>query len=362
MADDNDQDKTEDPTPRRREEAREEGQVARSQDLSAAVLLAGMLVLMWPLGPGLWSALEKVARQSLGAELGRVESTPGEAAWRLSAVALREVAAGLAPLLIAVVVIAVLVNAGQVGLRLSTKKLQPNPGVLNPISGFKKLFFESRTYFTFGLNVLKLLLVAAVAWWAVGGALPQIVGLQRLTPAQAVGAGGRVVFLVGIKVALALLVLSLLDYAYQKWKHEQDLKMTKQQVKEEMRRMEGDPQVKQRRRQLALQRAMGRLAADVPTADVVVTNPTHFAVAVKYDDDRMRAPRVVAKGGDLMAQRIREIAAANGVAIVERPPLARGLFAAVEVGHEIPEDFYGPVAEILAYVYRLDRELAAASK
>jgi len=147
--------------------------------------------------------------------------------------------------------------------------------------------------------------------------------------------------------------LAILEYAYQKWRIEQELKMTKQEVKEEMRRMEGDPKIKQRRRQIALQMLTQRLKKDVPTADVVVTNPTEFAVALKYDADTMHAPRVVAKGQGLIAQRIREIAIASGVPILERKPLARALYKLVEVGQEIPEQFYSAVAEILAYVYEL---------
>jgi flagellar biosynthetic protein FlhB len=150
-----------------------------------------------------------------------------------------------------------------------------------------------------------------------------------------------------------LLILALIDYAYQRHRIEQELKMSKQEVKEEMRRMEGDPKIKMRRRQLAMQAAAQRLKKDVPTADVVVTNPTEYAVALKYDPKMMNSPRVIAKGRDLMAKRIREIAIANGIPILERKPLAQALFKLVEVGHEIPEQFYAAVAEILAYVYDL---------
>ena len=172
---------------------------------------------------------------------------------------------------------------------------------------------------------------------------------------------GKSVLTVGFKVAAALLLIALVDFAYQRHKHEQDLKMTHQQVKDEMKTMEGDPQVKQRRRQIAMQRSAARMSTEVPQADVVVTNPTHFSVAIKYDEGSMHAPKVVAKGADQMAFRIREIATANGVPIVEKPPLARALFGSVDPGQEIPEDFYSAVAELLAYVYRLDREMANAN-
>ena len=152
---------------------------------------------------------------------------------------------------------------------------------------------------------------------------------------------------------MALLVLAILDYLYQRWQMEQDLKMTKQEVKDEMRSMEGDPKIKQRRRQIAMQIAYQQLKKAVPTADVVVTNPTEFAVALKYDPDAMHAPRVVAKGQGQMAARIRHLAIEAGVPILERKPLARALYKLVEVGQEIPEQFYATVAEILAYVYEL---------
>ena len=160
-------------------------------------------------------------------------------------------------------------------------------------------------------------------------------------------------FELGIKLAAALIILALLDYAWQRYKHERDLRMTKEEVKDEMRSMEGDPNIKRRRRQVQLQIAMQRLQKDVPTADVVVTNPTHIAVAVRYDTETMIAPRVVAKGADYMALRIRQIASEFGIPIVEKKPLARALYESVEPGDYIPERFYRAIAEILAYVYEL---------
>jgi len=160
-------------------------------------------------------------------------------------------------------------------------------------------------------------------------------------------------FKLGIRLSAALLVLALLDVAWQRYKHERDLRMTKEEVKDELRSMEGDPQVKQRRRQVQLQLAIQRIRRDVPTADVVVTNPTHFAVAIRYDATAMVAPKVVAKGADHLALRIRQVAQEFGIPIVERAPLARALYADVEVGDNIPERFYRVVAEILAYVYEL---------
>jgi len=162
-----------------------------------------------------------------------------------------------------------------------------------------------------------------------------------------------------VRVAAVLLILGLLDFFYQRWQTEQDMKMTKEEVKEELKRHEGDPLVKQRRRKVAQQLMMQRLATDVPKADVVVTNPTHVSVALQYDSDTMHAPKLIAKGADLMALRIRQIASAHRVPVVERPPLARAIFSAVEVGQEIPQEYYAAVAEILAYVYRISGRKSA---
>ncbi len=203
------------------------------------------------------------------------------------------------------------------------------------------------------LDILKILLLGAVGYSAIHDRLAQIVMVQQLAFMQIFLLGADVVYSIGVRIGIALLILAIIDYAYQRWQLEQELKMSKQEVKEEMRSMEGDPKIKQRRRQIAMQNATQKLKKEVPKADVVVTNPTEFAVALKYDQNSMQAPRVVAKGQGFMAQRIREIAIGAGVPILERKPLARALFKLVEVGQEIPEQFYSAVAEILAYVYEL---------
>jgi flagellar biosynthetic protein FlhB len=203
------------------------------------------------------------------------------------------------------------------------------------------------------MNLMKLTLIGFVAYSAVHNKLPFILSAQNLTFVQIFSLGTAVVYSIGLRIGMILLVLAIIDYAWQKWRTEQQLKMSKQEIKDEMRRMDGDPQIKSRRRQLAMQRIKQSLQKSVPTADVIVTNPTHFAVALKYDADTMNAPKVVAKGTDFLAQVIREIAIANGIPILERPPLARQLYKFCDIGQEIPEDLYGAVAEILAYVYEV---------
>ena len=359
MADDqggNDQDKTEDPTPKRRQEAREEGNIAKSQDLSAAVILLCFPMLLWLLGPLLLSSLSDITRAFLGPELGKVTTSDLDIA--LTQVGLK-LLWGVVPLFLIVAAIAFVANVLQVGFLFAPKKLQWSANGLNPINGFKRMFFEPKPYVGCVMNTGKMILAGGVAYWAVKSEVGNMVALQGIAFPAVIAAGAGVVFGIILKVAAVLLVLAVADFAYQRYNHEQKLKMTKQQVKDEMKRMEGDPQIKMRRRQIAMQRAMNRIRTDVPQADVIVTNPTHFAVALKYDEHAMNAPKVVAKGGDHLAFKIREIAQQHGVPIVERPPLARALYGGVEVGQEIPEDFYAVVAELLAYVYQLDRAAGA---
>jgi len=350
-------DKTEAPTPRRREEAREQGQIARSADLTAAALLLGFLLLMNSFGPGLIKALKAIMSELLSADsLANLDSsTTGPL------IARSFIAAGgaVAPLLLGAVIIAVAANLLQVGFFLSGKRLAPNFEVLNPLRGFGRLF-QAESFVHLVINLLKLLLVGILAYSAVTQRMDQIIAIQQLSYMQAFALGASIVYAVGLRVAVLLLVLAIVDYTWHRFKNERELRMTKQEIKEEMRRMEGDPKIKQRRRQIAFQMATKRLAKDVPTADVIVTNPTHFAIALKYDAATMHAPKCVAKGQDLLAKRIREIAIAHGIPIIERPPLARSLYRLVDVGKEIPEQFYSAIAEILAYVYALTGKIRRA--
>jgi flagellar biosynthetic protein FlhB len=348
---DNDGDKTEAPTPRRRQEAREQGNIARSQDLTAAALIVGAMVMLSWYGPGLVLALRNVTEELLGRD--SLSSFQEDDVFTRLLRAVFEVGGAMAPMLIGVALLAIVVNLIQVGFSLNTKRITPNLGALNPFKGIGRIFGKGKGPVQLGLSVAKLVALSGAAWSAVRDRMAQIVAVQQLEFVQIFGLAAGMIYSIGIRIGIVLLVIAIIEYVYQRWKIEQDLKMTKQEVKDEMRRMEGDPQIKQRRKQIAMHAVRERMKKDVPTADVVVTNPTEFAVALKYDQGTMHAPRVVAKGQGLMAQRIREIAIAHGVPILERKPLARALFKLCEVGQEIPEDFYSAVAEILAYVYEL---------
>jgi flagellar biosynthetic protein FlhB len=343
------EDRTEAPTPRKREEAREQGQVARSVDLISAAMLMGFLVLFKMFGTNLIGTLKTLMEQQLSAESLMDLHSPGPMH------ILGSVLIALAPILLGSMVFAVFLNIMQTGFMLSTRRLEPNFGVINPISGFGRIFSRDGLAHLV-MNMLKMGLALALAYSVTRTRMKSILSLPSMDFVSAFFLGSTLTYEIAVRVAGLLLFLAALDYGYERFRYEQRLKMTKQEIKDEMRHMEGDPKIKQHRRSLALQMIKKRISKDVPTADVIITNPTHFAIALKYDPASMRAPKVVAKGQDYLAQRIREIGIEAGVPIVERPPLARGLYKMCEVGQEIPESFYSAVAEILAYVYELNNK------
>jgi len=344
--------KTEEPTPRRIQEARDEGNVARSQDLSAAVALMAAMLLLMVMGNDIFAAFRALLRSMLGAEWGNTATRPSDIA-QILAVAGMAAARIALPIALALFAAGIVANVMQVGFLVTLKPLTPNLNKLSPLKGLKNLF-SRRAAMRMVMSLLKVFIVVSIAAVVIMIDMPKALALIRLEPGPLLVAASGLVIGMALKIGAVILLLAIMDFIYQRWQHQQDLRMTKQEVKEEWKRMEGDPLVKQRRSKVARQLALQRISADVPTADVVVTNPTHFAVALKYDDS-MAAPKVVAKGADYLAMRIRQIAAANEIPMVERPPLARSLYRHVEVGQEIPAKFYAAVAEILAYVYRLRR-------
>lgn len=348
-------DKTEAPTPRRRAEARNQGNIARSPDLTAAVVILGLMFMLKWYGPDLVKALKTLMTEVLSGNV--LGDTNQDNLFALVLRLILLIARAMAPLMIGAVIIAILINLIQVGLFFSTKRLEPNFGALNPTKGFQKIFGGGTSFVQLLMNAGKMCLVALTAYSAIHGRMGEIVKVQELTFVQIFGLGAQIVFSIIVRVTVLLLVLAIIDYFYQRYRIEKSLKMTKQEVKDEMKAMDGDPKIKARRRQIAMQIVTQRFKRDVPTADVVVTNPTEFAVAIKYDEGSMHAPRVVAKGQGYLAMKIREIAIAHGVPILERKPLARALYRLVDIGQEIPEQFYSAVAEILAYVYELSGKM-----
>lgn len=322
--------------------------MARSQDLTAAVLLLAAFVALALCGPKLWLTLVAVVRASLSPD------TPTSLTDTLpfSAAVCIEVVKRVAPYLLIIFLAILAALYAQIGVLFTVKPLMPSLSKINPLNGVKRLF-SMRSVMMALINMGKLAVVALVAYLTLAGSAGAIVYACTFDFADAFRLGARMTFDLSMKLAAALMVLALLDFAWQRYRHERDLRMTKEEVKDEYRSMEGDPQIRRRRRQVQLQLALQRLGTDVPKADVVVTNPTHVAVAIAYDADTMLAPKVVAKGADIIALRIRQIAVAARIPVVERRALARALYEAVAVGEYVPERFYRAIAEILAYVYEL---------
>jgi flagellar biosynthetic protein FlhB len=346
--------KTELPTGRRLSDARSRGQVAKSQDLSAAIDLITSVSLIAVFGGSLVRAVSGVMRRVLERPY---ETLEPKAMGALLFETMGQSAAAVAPVLGLLFVVSIAAHVMQVGFLFTTQPLQPNFSRLNPVNGLGRLFGRRNLVKTL-VSFVKLTIVVIVAYLYMSGVLERVAGLPLLTALQGVSVIGKLVLRLAIWLLAVLLIIGVVDWLYQRWQHTQDLKMTKDEVKDERRSMEGDPQVKGRRMKLMREMAMQRINRAVPKADVIVTNPTHFSVAIEYDAKTMRAPRIVAKGVDFMAMRIRHVAMIHKVPIVERPPLARGLYYGVEVGQEVSPEFYQAVAELLAYVYRLERAAA----
>lgn len=350
MAED-DMEKTEAATPRRRQDARDDGSVARSTDLTAACALLGAVLLLHFFGMRLLGFIRASIETTLSTSHISNPTRLDDLSW-MSLYMGRVFIEGLAPLVLGTTAIALAVTVSQVGFVVSTKSLEPNLTKLSPLKGLKGLF-DFRAGIRLISSVGKVLVIGIVASIIIMNDFEYIVFISQLDMMPMFGAAADMVYGLALKLAIVLLILAIGDYVLQKIQHERDLRMSKQEIKDEMKRMEGDPLIKQRRARVARQLAMARVSQAVPTADVVVTNPTHFAVALKYDSGKMGAPRVVAKGADLMAMRIRQIAVANDIPLVERREIARALYRDVEVGQEVPPELYTAVAEILAYVYRM---------
>lgn len=348
-------DRTEAPSGRRLSEAREQGNIPRSQEFSAAVDLIVALVVVAALGASLAKTFRAIMENSLNSDPSASFSIEGlmptlaYACWQSAMVAL--------PILGVVMLFAIIVQLSQVGLHFSTTALMPKFSRLNPMNGVKNLF-NTRSLMKTGVNTLKLAAALLVGWFFIANMAHKLSFLPMLSASEAI----HLILTFGYSIAklllTILLAIGIIDFFYQRWKHKKDLRMTKQEVKDERRSMEGDPQIKGQRFKMYQKIVLQRINSAVPKADVVVTNPTHYSIAIKYDAKTMRAPRVVAKGVDYIALEIRKIAIAHGVPIIERPPLARALYAATESGQEIEPKYYQAVAEILAYVYRLEKEMS----
>jgi flagellar biosynthesis protein FlhB len=350
MAEDKDQERNEQASPKRREEARKEGQVARSPEVpSAAILLACTLLLYFGSG-GMLERMMDLTRMTLrecgttAISVGNIESLFWGWAWKLFLI--------MAPLLLTAVVAGLLSNFLQIGFIFSPEAVAPKFDKIDPLKGFERIF-SLRSVVELIKSILKMSVIGAIVWFTLKDEMDHLIPLMDDSLMGILVYTGKVTFRIMITTCWALIVLAIMDYLYQRWEYEKGLRMSKQEVKDEHKQSEGDPIVKARIRRIQREAARKRMMANVPKADVVITNPTHLAVAIHYDPERMYAPTVVAKGAGYVAEKIKEIATAGKVPVIENKPVAQLLYKTVDVDRAIPEDLYRAVAEILAYVYGL---------
>jgi flagellar biosynthesis protein FlhB len=350
------EDKTEAPSDKRRSEARENGSVAKSTEInSVLVLVAGLFVLKIT-GPWMYHELAGYMLNTF-----RLISHPDLGPASVQTLIANAIIFGFrvsAPVVVVILVVGLIANYAQVGLLFTLKPLMPDLNKINPISGAKKML-SSQSIVELLKSILKLLIIGFVAYISIKGEFSKFLMLADSALPVIWVFMLKVSYDVLMKIIMVLIVIAILDFIWQRFSHEKSLRMSKQELKEEHKQMEGDPQIKSRVRSLQREMARRRMYKEIPKATVVVTNPTHIAIALRYDSTVMKAPVVLAKGKRLIAERIREIARTAGVPIVEDKPLARAMYDKIDVGFEIPMEFFTAVAEILAYVYRLKNRAAA---
>lgn len=346
--------KTEDPTAKKRNDARKKGQIGKSQEISAAFVIMSGFFAMNILGASIY---DEIVNYTVYIFRHMNQPIDTESIMQLFIGIIMVMAKTALPLMIIIMVTGLTINLFQVGINFTTETLEFNLDKLNPITGFGRIF-SKRSLVELVKSLFK---IVVIGFFIYRYLVAEVIQMPRLIYADlsaSLHLIASVIFTLAFQICGVFLVLAVLDYMYQKWENTQSLKMSKQDVKDEMKQSEGDPQIKGKIRQKQRQMAMQRMMQEVPSADVIVTNPTHFAVALKYEKG-MSAPIVVAKGQDLVAQKIKELAREASVVIVENRPLARALYATTEIGDSVPQDLYKSVAEVLAYVYRLKNKKLA---
>ncbi|MCK5126309.1 MAG: flagellar biosynthesis protein FlhB [candidate division Zixibacteria bacterium] len=350
MADKPAQEKTETATPRKLNKAREEGQVARSMELNSVVIVCFGFVSLYLLGPMMYDSMSGIMRYTLS-NAPAIAITPDKVQL-IFADRIATFAQIAAPAILLIAVFAFGINVVQTGWMVSFKSLQPKFDKLDVIKGIGRLI-SKKSLITLIRDVIKTVVIAIVAYQTIDGWMPDLITIGDKTAGQYGQILGKLALMLAIKICVVLFILAMFDFAYQRWDFANNQKMTKQEVREEMKDTDGNPQLKSHIKQVQREMAQRRMMSEIPEADVVVTNPTHYAVALKYDVDTMSAPKVVAKGQRLIAQKIKKIAKEKGIPIVENKPLARSLFKLVDVGAYIPNELFKAVAEVLAYIYRV---------
>lgn len=348
--------KTEEPTGKKLNDARKEGQVAKSKEIANAFGILALFIILKVYVGTIGTRFIESFHVVYGQIPELVKMYNGNLSVASLQVLLRSMMLRLltiiAPVLLIGVMVAVICDIVQVKWRPTTKPIKPKFSKLSPVKGFARIF-SPNSLVELLKSLLKLVVIGYVVYSYLKGRVGQIFLLYDITLNQAIGLIGEIAIDLGIRIAMVYMVIAFLDFWYQKWKFRQDMKMTKQEVKDEYKNQEGDPQVKAKQKQRMREASMRRMMSQLPEADVVITNPTHYAVAIKYDPEKYDAPYVLAKGEDYLAQKIKDVAREHEIEIVENRPLARMLYANVEIGGLIPPELYQAVAEVLAFVYHL---------
>ncbi|QDT02552.1 Flagellar biosynthetic protein FlhB [Rubripirellula lacrimiformis] len=337
-------------TEKKRRQSREQGQIAKSQDLTSAGMLLAALAALWMLGEPACAHMAGAIADALSTPRMAPIGTQDASNWLLGGSARLAIAA--VPMLLAMFVAGVLVNVSQTGLILTTSKIEPKLSNISPLAGVKRIL-SLQGVMRLGFGIFKLMIIGAVAYAALRYYRDPILSLAQMSVPQIASVMFRSLMGTCVWIGVALFILAIAEYAFQHWKQEQDMMMSDQEMRDEMKETEGDPQVAARRRHVQRQMMMQRAESEVPKADVVVSNPTELAIAIQYDPLTMPAPIVLAKGAGPLAQKIRRIALENGIPVVERKPLAQVLYKTVDVGQIVPTEQYQAVAEVLRYVYQL---------
>lgn len=347
--------KTEKATPKKRRDQRKEGNVFQSKDVVTVISLFGSFYILKMLFPGIYETVRAFMIDFIG-YAGTVTSVTQGQVNEVAKMVIMAIVKTILPLLLITSVLAIIATGVQTRFLVSSKSVRPQFNRLNPISGIKKLF-SLQNVVELIKSILKIIILVAVIYNIV---IDDMIRVVRTMDMDVIMSGRymlEMVMTMVMRICLAFFVIAALDFMYQWWEYERKLKMSKQEVKEEFKQTEGNPEIKSRIRNIQNQRARERMMQAVPGADVVIRNPTHFAVALKYDENLYRAPIVLAKGQDELALRIVRVAEGSGVAVIENPPLARGIYASTNLSQEIPQEYYGAVAEVLVYVYKMNNKM-----
>ncbi|EIT85098.1 flagellar biosynthesis protein FlhB [Fictibacillus macauensis ZFHKF-1] len=345
--------KTEQATPKKREETKKKGQVAKSADLNAAATLLASFLALLLFGESMAEKMMNLLRVLLSK--GLVLQPTEENVHLLFANLVKDAVVAIAPVLVMVMVAGILANYLQIGWLFSMEAISMKWNRLNPLQGAKKIY-SLRALVELVKSMLKISVIGGVTFFIIYRKKEELMKLSQVSLKSSLSSFGELIFEMGLFASILMLLVALLDYMYQKFDFEKSIRMSKQEIKDEHKKIEGDPKIKAKVKEKQRQLAMRRMMQDLPSADVIITNPTHYAIALKYDETKRDAPYVIAKGLDFVAQKMKEVAKAHNVTQVENRQLARTLYKETEIGDSIPEDLFKAVAEILAYVYQLKKK------